>query len=265
MPADAFVADPPSIPDPLEAARALQIAESSQGFVPLFTDTIPALTWQQARAIARARDDLRRRAGERLIGFKLGWTSSAMREALGIDEPNWGTLWDSQLLGSVLDRSMLRHPKIEPELVYVAGCRLDGNATIDDVRSNAAGWAVGLEVVDPRFADFGFRWLDNTADNSSAGGVALSPVVPRPVTDSPTWQVRFDDGADERVGSGAVVMGSPEVAVLWLAHQLAVEGDAIEPGMIVFTGGVAAPFDASAGAYRAVSIDLGTEVTLDVV
>ena len=265
MPADAFVADPPSIPDPLEAARALQIAESSQGFVPLFTDTIPALTWQQARAIARARDDLRRQNGEQLIGFKLGWTSSAMRKALGIDQPNWGTLWDSQLLDSTLDRSVRRHPKIEPELVYVAGARLDGDSTINDVRSGAAGWAVGLEVVDPRFADFGFRWLDNTADNSSAGGIARSPTVPPPETDPTTWQLHFEHGNDQRVGSGDVVMGSPEAAVLWLAHQLAAESEAIEPGMIVFTGGVVAPFNATTGAYRAVSPDLGAEVTLEVV
>ena len=151
-------------PDPSVAARELRDAEPGDGFVPLFIERHPDLTWADARAIARARDELRRADGEAHIGYKLGWTSTAMRDALGIDQPNWGTLWDVHRLDGSLDLRRFRHPKIEPELVYVAGERLDGDATVDQVRATAAGWAVGLEVVDPRFVDFGFAWLDNIRD-----------------------------------------------------------------------------------------------------
>lgn len=252
--------------EPDAAARTLRAAEPGDGFVSLFTEEHPDLTWSEARAIARARDNLRREDGETLIGYKLGWTSSAMREALGIDQPNWGTLWNVHRLGSTLDRSTLRHPKIEPELVYVAGERLASNATAEQVRSTAAGWAVGLEVVDPRFVDFGFGWLDNTADNSSAGGIAVGEVVASGDTDPATWTMKFGDGSTQRSGQGEVVMGSPAEAVVWLAHRLGAEGDGIEAGMIVFTGGMTAPFDATPGTtYHASCGALGSEVRLSVV
>lgn len=252
--------------DPDAVAQSLRAAEPGDGFIPLLSDQYPDLTWDDARAIARARDEHRRGEGDECVGYKLGWTSAAMRQALGIDRPNWGTLWSSQRLEAALERSSLRHPKIEPELVYVAGARLGADATLEQVRSTAAGWAVGLEVVDPRFVDFGFRWLDNTADNSSAGGFATSEVSTAPVTDPATWLVEVADGSERRSGTGEVVMDSPAAAVVWLAHRLAEEGDALEPGMIVFTGGITAPFDAARGVrYVARCEALGLEVGLDVV
>ena len=120
---------------------------------------------------------MRRADGDAQIGYKLGWTSAAMRDALGIDQPNWGTLWRSQGLEGVVNLTPLRHPKAEPEIVYLAGRDIEGpNVTTDDVLSSAAGWAVGIEVVHPRYESFDFAWLDNTADNSSAGAVAVGPI-----------------------------------------------------------------------------------------
>ncbi len=111
----------------------------------------------------------------------------------------------------------------------------------------------------------GFRWLDNIADNSSAGAIAVGPVATPPDTDPATWQVTVDDGTDHRSGTGDVVMGSPAAAVAWLARRLAEEGATIEPGMIVFTGGMAAPFDAQAGTrYTAACAELGSTVSLEV-
>lgn len=188
-----------------------------------------------------------------------------MREALGIERPNWGTLWSSQRI-TELQRSSFRHPKIEPELVYVAGQRLDGDVSPEQVSAAAAGWSVGLEVVDPRFVDFGFAWLDNTADNSSAGAIAVSELASPPSTDPKAWELAFTDGSEQRVGRGDAVMGSPASAVAWLVGQLAAEGAALESGMIVFTGGMAAPFDVAVGGrYRAVCSDLGLAIEIDAV
>lgn len=266
--------------DPVAEAEALRETEPGTGHVPLFTERFPSFSWDDARAVARARDDLRRADGEQLIGYKLGWTSSAMREALGIDQPNWGTLWHGHRISDGrLGRSTLRHPKIGPEFVYIAGESLSGSVTEADVMDAAAGWAVGLEVVDPWFADFGFAWLDNTADNSSAGAIVTSNVVTSDVVPSEpeagdhrfdgreprVWSMRFGDGEEMRTGVGEVVMGSPAVAVAWLVEQLSAEGAGIEPGMIVFTGGVAAPFDAQPGrTYRAECPELGQSVSLTV-
>lgn len=242
-----------------EFARQLRSAELGGTAVPLASKTFTNLDWRRARQIAVERDKLRVEDGDIRIGYKLGWTSAAMRDALGIDRPNWGTLWRSQRIDRRLDMTILRHAKVEPEIVYVAGIELRG-AEVDAsvVVANASGWAIGIEVVHPRWSSFDFTWLDNTADNSSAGAVAIGPVRQLGI-DPATLKVEFSDQIDSRRGSGEQAMGSPAEAVAWLARQLATEDRSIEPGDIVFTGGLTSPFDVTAGSrYTASCSELGT-------
>lgn len=243
-------------------ARELRRAEFERGWCELPSERIDGLAWADARAIARRRDALRLEDGDTLIGYKLGWTSKAMREALNIARPNWGTLWRSQVLDGSLDLRRLRHPKAEPEIVFVAAAPVEGpSVTADDVLPLAAGWALGIEVVDPRWVSYDFTWLDNTADNSSASGVMIGS----PTTEGLANQqdvagvtVEFSDGTATRRGEGSAAMGSPAEAVAWLARSLADEGERIEQGQWVFTGGLTAPFDVTAGGlYTARSPKLG--------
>ena len=212
-------------------ALALELRDSErQGpATSLFTARFADFTWGDAREVARARDRLRRDEGERMVGYKLGWTSAAMRDALGIDRPNWGTVWSRHVVeGSVL-LDGFRHPKIEPELVYRDGA-----------------WALGIEVVDPRFPGYDFHWLDNTADNSSVAAVAFGPFVELDA-DPADVAVEFSDGDTPRTGLGSAAMASPLAAVEWLRTQLAAEGEQLEPANFVFTGGLTAPFDVRRG------------------
>lgn len=263
--------------EPFDADRLaaeLRAAEPGPGHVPLFTERFPRFDWSDARAVARARDRLRLTDGETQIGYKLGWTSSAMRRSLGIDRPNWGTVWDCHRVEggddgraavASIDLADLRHPKVEPELVYQAGAELSGPVTVEEVAAAAASWAVGLEVVDPRFADFGFQWLDNTADNSSVAAVIIGDWIEPPGSDPATWTMEFSDGNETRAGDGSVVMGSPLAAVAWLVNALADEGLGLAAGAIVFTGGMTAPFDVTAGRrYRAAVDQLGAQAALQV-
>jgi len=180
-----------------------------------------------------------------------------MREALGIERPNWGTLWESQRIEHGLDLTLLRHAKVEPEIVYTAGAPLTGtDVTAGDVIEAAAGWALGIEVVHPRWASYDFTWLDNTADNSSAGAVRHGAAQKLSVNPA-SVDVMFSAAAESRAGEGAHAMGSPADAVAWLVRQLASEGRSIVPGQIVFTGGLTAPFDIEPGGrYAARSAQL---------
>ena len=216
--------------------------------VELLTTRYPKLTWDDARAIARATDTLRAAAGDVQIGWKLGWTSEAMRTALGIDRPNWGTLWQSQVASDSVALDRFLHPKLEPELVWRCGADLSGNITAADVDATGGEWALGIEVVDPRFPSFVFQALDNTADNSSSAAVAIggfSPVQPHASLDS--LLVELSDGVEQRTGPGSQAMGSPGEAVAWLVRSLSDEGLVLRRGEIVFTGGLTAPFDAERG------------------
>ena len=134
----------------------------------LFTARYPGLTWHDARAIARRRDEMRRNAGETFIGYKLGWTSAAMREALGIDRPNWGTLWASQFTGEDGSAVMVsNHGGLLP---------FDGAMTAVDVfmhtdpprlaRSIVDLWAGKLPFVNVAFARLG--QVIGTSENFTA-------------------------------------------------------------------------------------------------
>jgi len=234
----------------IDCAQELAEAERTRCPVDLFTTRFPGFSWADARAIARVRDQLRLGAGDECIGYKLGWTSEAMRQALGISQPNWGTLWRSQLVGSELELSDLVNAKLEPELVYQVG------------PSPAEGrWALGLEVVDPRFGGYHFDWLDNTADNSSCSRVTIGNFVDqtsasRPDTFDPAAvAIRFTDGVETHHGLGSSVMGSPASAVEWLSTSLTEEGMSLDVGHIVFTGGLAPPFDVTPGTTYRVEAD----------
>ncbi len=228
-------------------AFELDRAERNAEPVELLTARFPSLTWEDARAVATANDDIKRERGERQVGYKLGWTSAQMREALGIDRPNWGTLWADQVLDAgTLDGGRRIHPKVEPELVYRCGVDLRSPISAEDVHRADGRWALGLEVVDPRFPSFDFDWLDNTADNSSSGAVVVgefrSLIVP-PAQVS----VTFSDGTDVRQGVGANALGDPAAAIAWLVEALSAEGAGLDAGAIVFTGGLTAPYDARPG------------------
>lgn len=217
---------------------------------PFIAERHPELDWPTARAIAVATDALRREAGEQQVGWKLGWTSSAMREALGIDQPNWGTLWGSQVVHGALDLLRFIAPKIEPELVWTAPDDLGGtDCSADQLRARGGDWALGLEVVDPRYPSFAFTALDNTADNSSGAAVAVGRATDLDPDLVDDVKIVFSDGADQREGRAEMAMGSPWEAIAWLVRSLAAEGLSVRKGDIVFTGGLAAPFDVEAGAH----------------
>ncbi len=221
---------------PAGLARELADAEADGGWVPLFSERIDGFDVALARAVALARDRQRFDAGDERIGYKLGWTSVAMRTALGIERPNWGTLWTSQLVADRLDITGLHHPKVEPELV----------AQIGPDRS-VWRWCLGLEIVNPRFESYRFDQLDNTADNSSCARVRLGRWVE--LADDPSEvAVTMSDRETIVAGTGTAVDGGPSSAVRWLADSLAEEGTELGPGDIVFTGGLTAPFDVVSGA-----------------
>jgi 2-keto-4-pentenoate hydratase len=186
-------------------------------------------------------------------GYKLGWTSEAMRTALGIDEPNFGSLWAyMQAAGGILDLGRLIHPKAEPEFAFRAEVMLAGaDVSAEDV-VGAGRWAVAVEVVDPRWDSYEFDWLDNTADGSSAAAYVVGDFR-RSTVPPELFQLSMVAGSVSRQGSGQAALGSPAEAVAYLIRQLHDRGTALLPGMIVLTGGITAPVDLVRGLLVRVS------------
>lgn len=200
-----------------------------------------------AYAIQRALLGLRLAAGERVVGWKLGYTSEVMRRQMGIDRPNIGPLTDRMLLGSgdaVHER--LVQPRVEPEIGLRLQTALDARQAPVDRHTVAAaveGAYACLEVVHSTWTGYRFNLEQNTADNSSAGQVVVGPRLP--VTDLmalDTVAVRLHDGSDHTLGEGvgADADGHPLDAVVRLARELAAFDQRLEAGDLVITGGLTA-------------------------
>ena len=200
-----------------------------------------------AYGIQRALLALRIAAGERVIGWKLGYTSEVMRHQMGIDRPNVGSLTNWMLLKSedlVSDRFV--QPRVEPEIGLRLHTALNArHAPVDrhTVAAAVEGAYACLEVVHSTWTGYRFNLEQNTADNSSAGQVVVGPRLP--VTDLmalDTVAVRLHDGSHHTLGQGvgADADGHPLDAVARLARELAAFNQRLEAGDLVITGGLTA-------------------------
>jgi 2-keto-4-pentenoate hydratase len=228
------------------AADRLEQARSTNCGLPPFSRDPGGLSAEEAWAIAAEIDRRLEERGGRRTGYKLGWTSDAMREALGIDAPNFGSLWDDMATGRTLDMSRLRHPKAEPEFAFLADLALSGSEVSAADVQRAGRWSVALEVVDPRWESYEFTWRDNTADGSSAAAYALGEFVAVEVAPEDLCLTMAWCG-EERSGDGRAAMGSPAEAVAYLVRELAQRDVRLEAGMVVLTGGITAPIDLEPG------------------
>ena len=215
------------------AAQALHAARRDGQRIDLVSNRWPDIGLDEARKVAQQFVAL---SGEAHIGFKLGFTSAAMRDQMGIAEPNYGVL-TADMAVERLDWSCLVHPRVEPEIALVTSKPIMG---ISEVTPSAiAAVHAAIEIVDTRYIEYRFTLIDNTADNSSAAGFVLGRVAPVSVLDSGPITVAFDDGEGGTIsGNSDAALGGPLKALAWLADARAKEGMIIPAGSIILTGGL---------------------------
>ena len=180
-------------------------------------------------------------AGRRVSGRKIGVTSKAVQAQIGVDRPDFGTLYADTEYGDGVETpaSRLIQPRAEAEVAFVIGRELDSapHGFAEIVR--AVEFALpAIEIVDSRIADWQISIVDTIADNASCG---LYVVGSRPVALS-DFDVRTVpmamtiDGAEVSTGVGAACLGNPVNAARWLADELCERGIPLRPGDVVMTG-----------------------------
>jgi 2-keto-4-pentenoate hydratase len=178
--------------------------------------------------------------GERSIGWKLGYTSLAMREQMGVAEANFGPLTDAMLVedgGDVAGR--FTQPRVEPEVALVFARDVPGDADRDDVLACTARAHAALEIVDSVWTDYRFRIEDNTADGSSAAAVVIGPEID--VDLIADVEVTLSVGGEVvGRGRGRDASGHPADGIVWLVAQLRDRGARLRAGDLVITGGLTA-------------------------
>jgi 2-keto-4-pentenoate hydratase len=239
-------------------ADALLLAELRREPLAPLSATRPELTVQDAYAIQAVDAASLAATHGGVAGHKIGLTSRAMQEMLGVDEPDYGHLYGDRVhrTGTTIDASALIAPRIEPEIAFVLGAPLSGpGVTPDDVLAATAHVVPALEVIDSRIADWKIALVDTIADNASCASVILGARRTAPATvDLAAAAVELRvDGQTVQQGTGAAVLGHPARAIAWLANALGRFGVGLEPGQVLMPGSLTA----------AVALEPGTVVRAD--
>jgi 2-keto-4-pentenoate hydratase len=220
-----------------DTARLIMDARADKRPIRALTDTA-AITMEQAYEVQAEVTRRRIALGQRVVGWKLGYTSQAMREQMGIGEMNFGPLTDAMTLPNhALVPESAVQPLVEPEAAFILAKPLRPPCGIDDVLDATAGVRACLEVVDPIWTDRRFLIQDNTADGSSAAFYVLGDhVSPH---DLPDIKVALrHDGVQVAIATAAAAGGHPAAGVAWLAAQLGQRGLSLNAGDVVLTGGL---------------------------
>jgi 2-oxopent-4-enoate/cis-2-oxohex-4-enoate hydratase len=184
----------------------------------------------------------RRRAGERVIGKKIGVTSAAVQNMLGVHQPDFGFLTDRMHVpdgGTVVIRDSMIQPRAEAEIALILKSDLRGpGVTPAQVLSATAAIAPCFEVVDSRIQGWDIRIVDTVADNASCGVFVLGAARRDPRgLDLAGLKVRvWKNGQPLSEGLGSAVQGSPLASVAWLANTLGAYGVELNAGDIILSG-----------------------------
>ena len=190
--------------------------------------------------------------GRRVVGRKIGLTAPAVQAQFGVHTPDFGVLWDDMVHADrePIDLDRFLQPRVEAEVAFVLGRDLDSpTAHVADVIRATEFVLPAIEIVDSRIAGWDIIITDTIADNASSGAVVLGTTPYRLAGLDLAGLGMSLEQAGEVVstGSGAACLGSPIIAVAWLARAVARHGQPLRAGEVILSGalgpmvGVAGP------------------------
>lgn len=228
------------MPDYEDLARQLRGAYAGPTIPPL-RDGLAADDLEGAYRVQAINTQLWESKGRTIVGCKVGLTSPAVQKQLGVDQPDFGILFEDMALedGAVLDAARLLQPKVEAEVALILGKDLDApNCTPDDVASAVDYAVTAIEVVDSRIADWKITLADTVADNGSSAMFVLGNQK-KPLKGLDLYScgmVMEINGEIASIGAGAACLGHPLNAAAWLASTLSARGQPLKAGDVIMTG-----------------------------
>jgi 2-keto-4-pentenoate hydratase len=233
----------------VEAAALLRQASASRIPIEPLTRRFPQLEVADAWQIQSHNRELALSSGRTILGYKVGLTSVAMQEQMGVAEPDFGALTDDMLIGDgVMRLDSFLQPRIEAEIALVLGADLGGGVTAADVRAATAFAQPSLEIIDSRIADWQLSLIDTVADNASSGAYVVGEPVPIAGLDLQAVEAVVQINDVERArGFGSAALGDPAEAAAWLANRLSDFGLVLRAGSVVMTGSLHASMPVSRG------------------
>lgn len=224
------------------AAAALRQARQDRQLIPPVSVSHDIVGLDAAYAVA----EINVRAcladpARRIVGKKVGLTSKAVQQQLGVDQPDFGVLFDDMeyLDGDAVPMSRLLQPKAEAEVAFVVARELAGAAPTWAEFLGSLSYALpALEIVDSAIQDWKISLVDTVADNASSGLYVLGqqPVAVGQLALGELGMQLAVNGQVVSVGTGAACLGHPLRAAYWLARTMAARGQPLQAGEVILSG-----------------------------
>ncbi len=241
-----------------DAAARLEQAECTKKQIRMFSLEYPGMTIEDAYAVQRAWIAHKLTNGRTLKGHKIGLTSKAMQNAVGIREPDFGALLDDMFYadGAQIPSERFITTRVEAELAFVLKSRLTGpECSIFDVLNATDYVTPALEILDTRVQRVDpegkgvRRIVDTIADNAANAALVIGGRPFKPLDVDLRWiaALVFRNGQLEETGVAAGVLNHPANGVAWLANKLHAHGVTLEPGQVILSGSFIRPIDAVKG------------------
>jgi 2-keto-4-pentenoate hydratase len=230
----------------------LQQAEAAKQSLTPLTDLYQELSVDEAYQVQLLAINEKVGVGQRIVGKKIGLTSVAMQQLLGVDQPDYGHLLDSMEVSNngVISLDAMFQPKVEGEIAFVLSKDLKGpSVTIEDVLDATEYIAPALEIVDSRITDWKITLADTIADNASSGLFVIGEErFSLTDIDLPSIEMNlFKNGVLINTGYGSDVLGHPAKCVAWLANKLSEYQVVLKAGEVILSGALSAAVVAEKG------------------
>lgn len=235
------------------AAHLAEAEKNRLGVAPL-TALNPEITIDEAYQVQLHTIEGKVTAGEKIVGKKIGLTSLAMQQMLGVNQPDYGHLLDGMIIdnGGEIATNQVLQPKVEGEIAFVLKNDLKGpNVTVIDVLAATDYVVPALEIVDSRVKDWKIKLEDTVADNASSGLFVLGDKkLPIDGLDlAQVGMVLYKNGQIVNTGVGAAALNHPATCVAWLANKLADYGIILKAGEVILSGALSAAVVGEPGDY----------------
>jgi 2-keto-4-pentenoate hydratase len=245
-------------------AELLRNAYANGKPIPPIREALPEATIEHAYAIQAENTDHWLKSGRTLVGAKIGLTAKAVQKQLGVDQPDFGSLFADMAAGDgdVVAPGRLLQPKVEAEIAFVLGRAPDiARLTTAELIASIDYAVPAIEIVDSRIEGWNIRIVDTVADNASSGLFVLGTQAVK-IADLDLrlcGMVLEKNGDPTSFGAGAACLGNPLHALGWLARTLHDVGRPLQAGDVVLSGALGPMVAVAPGDFVEVRIGgLGT-------
>jgi 2-keto-4-pentenoate hydratase len=243
-----------------QAANRLWEAELKKEVCSPIRELIGTDDQASAYAVQQINAKLRRARGSKVVGHKIGLTAPVVQKQLGVDQPDFGLLWNDKevLNGGEISMNELMQAKVEAEVAFVLFSDLDKKClTTMDVIDAIDYTVASIEIVGSRIKDWDIKITDTIADNASASHwvIGHKPVSLGELDLINCKMTMTCNGEVVSEGKGNACLGSPLNAVLWLARKMVDMGQPLKAGDLILSGALGPMYTVKAGDNIQVNIE----------